>query len=149
MSQLLTHIYSPSRRRGSQRRTTMGKVTYSPGIQYVQGALAKPKKVDGHNHGEYLIGTHRTAATSNPDCTRLYIRKADAYKRTAPLSTKELQARNRFRAVAAMVKERAADLMAITQDQIDFLAQKDAANGKKTMKAYLWKVCGQEYDQQG
>ena len=23
------------------------------------------------------------------------------------------------------------------------------ANGKKTMKAYLWKVCGQEYDQQG
>ncbi len=48
-----------------------------------------------------------------------------------------------------MVKERAGDLMAVTQDQIDFLAQKDLANGKKTMRAYLWKVCGQEYDAQG
>ena len=34
----------------------MGKVSYSPGIEYVKGALAKPKKRDGHNHGDYLIG---------------------------------------------------------------------------------------------
>ena len=118
------------------------------GIEYIQGALKRPKKQDGHNHGNYLVATHRTAATQNPNCQRLYSFDADRYKRTSPLSTKELQARNRFRAVAAMVKERAADLMAITQDQVDFLAQKDLANGKKTMKAYLWKVCGQEYDQQ-
>ena len=26
----------------------MGKVTYSPGIEYVNGALAKAKKKDGH-----------------------------------------------------------------------------------------------------
>ena len=52
----------------------MGKVTYAPGIQYVNGSLAKPKKVDGHKCGDYLIGTHRTAETTNPDCTRLYIR---------------------------------------------------------------------------
>ena len=119
------------------------------GIEYIQGALKRPKKQDGHNHGNYLVATHRTAATTSKDCQRLYTFDADRYVRTAPLSTKELQARNRFRAVAAMVKERAADLMAITQDQVDFLAQKDAANGKKTMKAYLWKVCGQEYDAQG
>ena len=25
--------------------------------------------------------------------------------------------------------------------------EKDIAGGKKTMKAYLWKVCGDEYDQ--
>ena len=118
------------------------------GIEYIQGALKRPKKQDGHNHGNYLVATHRTAATENPNCQRLYSFDADRYKRTSPLSTKELQARNRFRAVAAMVKERAADLMAITQDQVDFLAQKDLANGKKTMKAYLWKVCGQEYDNQ-
>ena len=117
------------------------------GIEYIQGALKRPKKQDGHNHGNYLVATHRTAATQNPNCQRLYSFDADRYKRTSPLSTKELQARNRFRAVAAMVKERAADLMAITQDQVDFLAQKDLANGKKTMRAYLWKVCGQEYDQ--
>ena len=118
------------------------------GIEYIQGALKRPKKQDGHNHGNYLVATHRTAATTSKDCQRLYTFDADRYVRTAPLSTKELQARNRFRAVRTMVAERAADLMAITQDQIDFLAQKDAANGKKTMKAYLWKVCGQEYDAQ-
>ncbi len=45
----------------------MGKVTYSPGIEYVNGALAKAKKKDGHRCGDYLIGTHRTAATQNPE----------------------------------------------------------------------------------
>ena len=124
----------------------MGKVTYSPGIEYVQGALAKAKKKDGHRCGDYLIGTHRTAATQNPDCTRLYIRKGTSYERTNPLSSKELDARARFTAVAAAVKARKSDLNSITQDQINFAAQKDQPGGKKTMKAYLWKVCGQAYD---
>ena len=63
-------------------------------------------------------------------------------------STKEINIRNRFRAVAAMVQERKEDLMKVTQDQAAFLAQKDTAGGKKTMKAYLWMVCGAEYDAQ-
>ena len=124
----------------------MGKVTYSPGIEYVNGALAKAKKKDGHRCGDYLIGTHRTAATQNPDCTRLYIRKGTSYERTSPLTSKELDARARFTAVAAAVKARKSDLNSITQDQINFAAQKDQAGGKKTMKAYLWKVCGDAYD---
>ncbi len=124
----------------------MGKVTYSPGIEYVQGALAKAKKKDGHICGDYLIGTHRTAATENPNCTRLYIRKGTSYERTTALSSKELDARARFSAVAAAVKARKSDLNSITQDQINFAAQKDQAGGKKTMKAYLWKVCGDIYD---
>ena len=127
---------------------TMGKVTYSPGIQYVQGALAKPKKVDGHNHGEYLIGTHRTAATTNPDCTRLYVRKADAYERSTPISNHERAIRLRFKTVAQMVIERKDDLSKLAADQAAFMAQKDLANGKKTMKAYYWYICGQEYDSQ-
>ena len=125
----------------------MGKVTYSPGIEYVNGALAKAKKKDGHRCGDYLIGTHRTAATQNPDCTRLYIREADVYKRSTPLTSNELDARARFTAVAAAVKARKSDLNKITTDQQNFAAQKDQAGGKKTMKAYLWKVCGDEYDQ--
>ena len=125
---------------------TMGKVTYSPGIEYVQGALAKAKKKDGHRCGDYLIGTHRTAATQNPDCTRLYIRKGTSYERTTPLTSNELDARARFAAVAAAVKARKSDLNKITTDQQNFAAQKDQAGGKKTMKAYLWKVCGDEYD---
>ena len=124
----------------------MGKVTYSPGIEYVNGALAKAKKKDGHRCGDYLIGTHRTAATQNPDCTRLYIRKGSSYERTTPLTSNELDARARFKAVAAAVKARKSDLNQITQDQINFAAQKDTAGGKKTMKAYLWKVCGDIYD---
>ncbi len=126
----------------------MGKVTYSPGIEYVQGALAKAKKKDGHRCGDYLIGTHRTAATQNPNCTRLYVRKGTSYERTTPLSNKELDARARFSAVAAAVKARKIDLSQITKDQIDFAAQKDQAGGKKTMKAYLWKVCGDAYDKE-
>ena len=124
----------------------MGKVTYSPGIEYVQGALAKAKKKDGHRCGDYLIGTHRTAATENPDCTRLYIRKGTSYERTTALSSKELDARARFSAVAAAVKARKSDLNSITTDQQNFAAQKDQAGGKKTMRAYLWKVCGDIYD---
>ena len=124
----------------------MGKVTYSPGIEYVQGALAKAKKKDGHICGDYLIGTHRTAATQNPNCTRLYIRKGASYERTTPLTSKELDARARFTAVAAAVKARKEDLMNITKDQMDFAAQKDQPGGKKTMRAYLWKICGEKYD---
>ena len=126
----------------------MGKVTYTPGIEYVQGALAKAKKKDGHICGDYLIGTHRTAATQNPNCTRLYIRKGSSYERTSPLTSKELDARARFTAVAAAVKARKSDLSQITQDQINFASQKDQPDGKKTMRAYLWKICGAEYDQQ-
>ena len=126
---------------------TMAKVTYSPGIQYVQGALTKAKKSAGHRHGDYLIGTHRTAPSQNPDCTRLYIRKGTTYDRTTQPSTEELKARERFAAVSAMVTARRADLTKIVADQQAFLAQVDTAGGAKTMRAYLWRVCSEEYDQ--
>ena len=124
----------------------MGKVTYAPGIEYVQGALAKPKKKDGHKCGDYLIGTHRTAATTNPNCTRIYLRKADSYERSTPVTVNETRQRNRFSAVAAAVAARAKDLMKISADQAAFAAQKDQPNGVKTMKAYLWKLEKEAYD---
>ena len=126
--------------------TNMGKVKYATGIDYVQGSLAKPKVKDGHSCGTYLIGTHRSAPSENPECTRLYVREANTYERTTPLSALEEAARLRFTEVAQAVKLRAKDLNKMTQDQAAFAAQKDLANGKKTMRAYLWKVCGQEYD---
>ena len=124
----------------------MGVVKYSPGIEYVKGSLAKPKKQDGHNHGDYLIGTHRNAPTENPNCTRLYIRKGDTYDREGAPNANELAARQRFAAVAAAVKARAKNLSTMTQDQIDFLAQKDQPGGKKTFKAWLWQEEGVKYD---
>ena len=126
----------------------MGKVKYATGIDYVSGSLAKPKVKDGHSCGSYLIGTHREAATENPNCTRLYVRDAEVYKRTTPVTQNEQLARARFTAVAAAVKARKKNLQTISQDQAAFAAQKDLADGRKTFKAYLWQVCGEEYDAQ-
>ena len=125
----------------------MGKVTYSPGIEHVSGALAKAKKKDGHRCGDYLIGTHRTAATQNPNCTRLYIRKGESYERKGDPTENELAARQRFASVRAAVKTRKSNLSTLSTDQAAFNAQKDAPNGKKTFNAYLWKVCGDAYDE--
>ncbi len=117
------------------------------GIETISGAMKRPKKQNGHNHGNYLVAVHRTAVSENPNCQRLYSFTSDRYDRTTPLTSKELLARGRFAAVAAAVKVRAKDLMQISDDQAAFLAQKDLPGGKKTMKAYLWSVCGAEYDQ--
>ena len=124
----------------------MAKVTYATGIDYVQGSLAKPVKKEGHSHGTYLIGKHRTAPTTNPKCTSLFIQNANTYDRTSALSTDELAARARFAAVSGLVKARKADLSKLSDDQIVFKAQRDLPNGKKTMKAWYWFVCGEEYD---
>ena len=126
----------------------MAKVTYSAGIDKVSGALAKPKKRDGHSCGAYLLATHREAATQNPNCSRLYIKPKDNYKRSTPLSEDEMAARVRFVAVSAAVRARAKNMSLIAQDQEDFLEQKNQPDGRKTMRAYLWKVCGDAYDAQ-
>ena len=116
------------------------------GIETISGAMKRPKKKDGHNHGNYLVAVHREAASTNPNCQRVYSFDADRYKRSTVPQAKELAARSRFASVAAAVKARSKDLMQQATDIADFLAQKDTAGGKKTMKAYLWKVCGDAYD---
>ena len=116
------------------------------GIEYIQGALKRPKKMNGHNHGNYLVATHRSAPTESPDCQRLYTFDSDRYKRSTPVTTEETRIRNRFSAVAAAVSARAKDLMKISADQAAFAAQKDQPGGKKTMKAFLWKLEKEAYD---
>ena len=122
----------------------MAKVTYSAGIDSVSGALSKPSKSGQHSCSKMLLATHRVAATQSNACNRLYLR--NKVERSTPLTSNELDARARFAAVAAAVKARKSDLNKITTDQQNFAAQKDTAGGKKTMRAYLWKVCGEEYD---
>ena len=117
------------------------------GIEYIQGAMLKPKKQNGHKHGNYLIMTHRTAPTTNPNCQRIYSKPADAYIRTAPLTANELSARTRFTQVRAMVAARRIDLQRIVADQQAFLAQKDSPNGCKTMTKWYWRVCGEEWEE--
>ena len=126
----------------------MAQVVYSNGIDYVKGSLAKPVKKPGHTCGTYLIGTHREAESSSKICSRLYIRNANAYDRSTPLTADEREARTRFAEVAAAVKQRKGNLTTLSQDQANFLAQKGTAGGAVTFKQYLWKVCGDAYDAQ-
>ena len=115
----------------------------------VSGALTKIDKKSQHADDQKMIlATHRTAATTSKHCSRVYIRTVKNITRTTPLTNHERAIRLRFKTVAQMVIERKEDLTKVTQDQAAFLAQKDLANGKKTMKAYLWYICGQEYDQE-
>jgi hypothetical protein len=123
----------------------MAKVGWSAGIDYVSGALSKPSKSGQHSCQKMLLGTHRTAATTNPNCNRVYIRQQT--KRSTLPSANELLMRQRFAAIAAAVKDRAEDMTKVDADQAAFIAQRDTAGGIKTMKAYLWSLEKAIYDQ--
>ena len=118
------------------------------GIETISGAMKRPKKQNGHSHGNYLVATHRVAATTNPNCQRVYSFEADRYERSTQPTSKELAVRARFTAVAAAIKTRKADLMRVAEDEAAFMAQKNLPGGKKTLKAWYWMVCGNEYDQE-
>ena len=123
----------------------MAKVEWSAGIDSVSGALAKPGKSGQHSCAKMLLGTHRTAPTTSNKCNRLYMRKPT--KINVSQTEDSINARLRFSAVSAAVKTRRKDLSKMAADLQAFNAQKDSPTGKKTMTAYLWYVCGQEYDQ--
>ena len=118
------------------------------GIETISGALKRPKKQNGHSHGNYLVATHRVAATTNPNCQRVYSFEADRYARSTQPTSKELAVRARFTAVAAAIKTRKADLMRVAEDEAAFMAQKNLPGGKKTLKAWYWMVEGNAYDQE-
>ena len=124
----------------------MAKVGWSAGIDYVSGALSKPSKNGQHSCQKMLLGTHRTAATTNPNCNRIYLRPK--IERSTPPTVNELFMRQRFSAVKAAVKARIEDLSKVDADQAAFIAQKDQAGGKKTMNAYLWSLEIAKYDEQ-
>jgi len=124
----------------------MAKVVWSAGIDSVSGALSKPSKSGQHSCSKMLLGTHRVAATESKDCNRVYIRRKT--ERSTPIKAEEQLARARFISVSAAVRARAKNLSTLTEDQEAFEAQKNLANGKTTFNAYLWKVCGEAYDQQ-
>ena len=123
----------------------MAKVEWSAGIDHVSGALSKPGKNGQHSCNKMLLGTHRVAATTNPDCNRLYLRKK--VQRSTPVTADEVARRNRFGAISTAVNARLKDLSKISADQQAFLAQKNEPNGKKTMLSYIWSLEKVAYDQ--
>lgn len=78
---------------------------------------------------------------------RQYFFMRENARTTAP-TVNELYARQRFAAVKTMVKERSEDLSKVDADQAAFIEQKDKAGGVKSMNAWYWMVCGEEYDKQ-
>jgi len=124
----------------------MAYVTLSGQFETASGSWKKPKKVNGHNHGNYVISQHRVAETTNPNCNRAYSPGAQTYVRSSALSQTEKANRIRFKTVAAAVAARRQDLSKMTTDQENFLAQRNEPNGKRTMKSYLWKLEAETYD---
>ena len=124
----------------------MAAVEWSAGIDSVSGALAKPGSNPQHSCNKMLLGTHRVAATTNPNCNRLFLRKK--VKRSTPLGQDEIWARQRFTAVARAVNTRAKNLNTISQDQAAFYAQKGTPGGYITFKSWLWAQEGESWDTQ-
>ena len=122
----------------------MAKVVWQAGIEYVSGALCKCGKKEPHKHGRMLLATHRRAATTSDTCNRIYLRDENNF--TKSFSTNAMWARERFQGIAALVDYRRKDLSRISQDQANFLAQRNNPRGKKTLKSYYWYICGQEWD---
>ena len=121
----------------------MAKVVWQSGIEYVSGALCKCGKKEPHKHGRMLLATHRRAATTSDSCNRIYLRGETNIQISN--SADSVWARQRFKTVAGMVRQRSMDLSKLTQDQMDFIAQRNNPRGIKTMRAYYWHICGQEY----
>ena len=127
----------------------MAKVEYADAIKTVSGALTKINKKSQHAADQKMVlATHRVAPTQNPNCSRLYLRGLNSISRSTPVTTEETRIRNRFASIAASVAARAKDLMKISADQAAFAAQKDAPNGKKTMRAFLWSLEKAAYDEE-
>ena len=125
----------------------MAKVEYADAIKTVSGALTKINKKSQHAADQKMVlATHRVAPTQNTNCSRLYLRGLNSISRSTPVTTEETRVRNRFASIAAAVSARSKDLMKISADQAAFAAQKDAPNGKKTMRAFLWSLEKAAYD---
>ena len=125
----------------------MAKVTWAPGISTVSGALVKIDKKSPHAADQQmLLATHRVAPSTNSNCNRLYLRGLQSVTRSTPVTADEQVIRTRFGAVARAVAARKKDLAHVASDLAAFNAQKET--GYKTLKSYLWSVCGAIYDQQ-
>ena len=126
----------------------MAKASYAPMFETVSGALNKINKKSPHAGDQKMVlTTHRKAPTSSPDCSRVFLRGLSSITRTTPVTAKEQIIRTRFKAIAAAVQARLANQSTIAADEAAFKAQKDLANGKTTLRSYLWSLESAAYDQ--
>ena len=125
----------------------MAKATYAPMFETVSGALNLIHKKSPHAADQKMVlATHRKAPTTSPDCSRVYLRDLNSVTRSTPVTARETDIRAKFAAVSAAVNTRLHDTTRQADDLVAFNLQKDATNGKKTMRSYLWSLESTAYD---
>ena len=127
----------------------MAVAVYADVVSSLSGALTKINKKSPHAVDQKMVlATHRTAPTSQVGkCNRMYLRGLNSVTRSTPVSADETALRTKFAAVSAAVNARMKDLTKIADDLVAFNAQKNSANGKITMRSYLWSLESAAYDQ--
>ena len=127
----------------------MAIAVYADVVSSLSGALTKINKKSPHAVDQKMVlATHRTAPTSQVGkCNRMYLRGLNSVTRSTPVSADETALRTKFAAVAAAVNARMKDPTKIADDLVAFNAQKNSANGKITMRSYLWSLESAAYDQ--
>ena len=126
----------------------MAKATYAPMFETVSGALNKIDKKSPHAADQKMVlTTHRKAPTTSPDCSRVYLRGLSAVSRSSAFSANEIAVHTKFAAVSAAVNARLKDTTKQAADLAAFKQQKDAANGKKTMRSFIWSLESAAYDE--
>ena len=126
----------------------MAKASYAPMFETVSGALNKINKKSPHAADQKMVlTTHRKAPTTSPDCSRVYLRDLNSITRSTPVTAKETTIRTKFAAVSTAVNTRLHDQSKQADDLAAFNLQKDSANGKKTMRSYIWSLESAAYDQ--
>ena len=117
-------------------------------FETVSGALNKINKKSPHAGDQKMVlTTHRKAPTTSKDCSRVYVRGLSSVTRTTPVTEKEVQIQTRFKAISAAVQARLTNQSTIAADEAAFKAQKDLANGKTTLRSYIWSLESAAYDQ--
>ena len=88
----------------------------------------------------------KKAETTSNSCSRIYLRGLQSVTRKTAPSTDELAKRERFASISRAVNTSMHDLSKITTDQAAYVAQRDQAGGKKSLKSYIWSLEKAAYD---
>lgn len=108
--------------------------------------LALRKEIAGKNV-PFVVGTSYWVTPIKDDAApkRQFFWMRKNYRSTQP-GQDEMTARIRFAAISKKVAARMKNLTTISADQAAFLAQKDAADGIKSFKGYIWSLEVAAYD---
>ena len=127
----------------------MAIAIYADVVSSLSGALTKINKKSPHAVDQKMVlATHRNAPTSQVGkCNRMYLRGLHSVTRSTLVTQEETEHRTKFSAVSAAVNARIKDTSKQAADLAAFNAQKNSANGKITMRSYLWALESEAYDQ--